>query len=264
MNHKYFISKQNGFTLVEMAMVLLIVGLLLGGLVPTLSGQIEQRHVSETRKQLDEIQQALVGFTIIYGRLPCPAIAGSNGVESPSTGGNCTYFSNFGNASYNYLPAVTLGLSGTDSSGLLEDAWGHPIRYAVTSSNSSSPAYSQVFTTSNGMSSVGISNLTSSNLNPNLLVCSTASSNNSSCSVSNSTLTSNAVAVIYSTGKNGASGGTGADEAENLNPNATDNHSNVFVSHTPSSTAGNEFDDIMIWISPNVLVSRMVSAGKLP
>jgi len=254
----------NGFTLVEMAVVLAIVALLLGGLIPTLSAQREAQQIKDTRKQLDEIREALEGYAIIYGRLPCPAISGSNGVEDPTTGVNCTYFSNPINASYNYLPAVTLGLSGTNSSGLLEDAWGNPIRYAVASSDSTSPAFSKVFTTQNGVSSVGISNLTALNLNPNLLVCSAASSSNSSCTVSNSTLASNAVAVIYSTGKNGASGGTGNDEKENLNPNGADSHGNVFVYHTPNATTGNEFDDLMTWISPNVLVNRMVSAGRLP
>ena len=53
---------QAGFTLVEMAIVLMIVGLLLGGLLVPLSAQMEQRNVTETRKQLDEIQQALIGY----------------------------------------------------------------------------------------------------------------------------------------------------------------------------------------------------------
>ena len=251
-------QRQTGFTLIEISIVLFILALVLGGLLPTLSSQVEQRHLTETSSRLDEIKEALIGYAVINGRLPCPATSTSNGKESPS-GGNCTYFSNTTNANDDYLPAVTLGLSGTNSSGLLEDAWGNPIRYAVASSNSTSPAFSNVFTTQGGMSSVGISNLTDTNLSPDLLVCSAASGSNSSCTVG-STLSSYAVAVIYSTGKNGGSGGTSADEAENLNPNATDNHGNVFVSHDITNT----FDDLVTWLSPNVLVNRMVSAGKLP
>jgi prepilin-type N-terminal cleavage/methylation domain-containing protein len=255
----FSLKQAKGFTLIEMAMVLLIVALLLGGLVPTLSSQVDQRHASETSKQLDEIKEALVGYAIINGRLPCPASSSSSGQEDPVTGtGICTYFTN-ATATYDYLPAVTLGLSGTDSSGLLEDAWGNPIRYAVTPWQSSG---TYVYSTSGGMSTAGISNLSSSNLN----VCSTATGISGSNCASGSTLTSNAVAVIYSTGKNGGSGGTGTDEAENLNPNGTDGHSKVFVSHTPtpSSATNGEFDDIVTWISPNVLVNRMVTAGKLP
>ena len=59
---------QVGFTLVEMAIVLVIVSLLLTGLVPTISSQIDQRQRNETRKQLDDIRDALLGFAITYGR----------------------------------------------------------------------------------------------------------------------------------------------------------------------------------------------------
>jgi len=253
-----------GFTLIEISIVLAIVTLLLVGLLPTISSQVLQQRTSQTLKQLDDIQQALIGYAIINGRLPCPAISTSNGVANPSAGGNCTFFSNSTNANDNYLPAVTLGLTGTDSTGLLRDAWGNPIRYAVTSwSYAGPPAVNYVFTTTNGMSSAGISNLS-----PTLAVCSTATGMTGSAPycASGSTLISNAVAVIYSTGKNGASGGTGADEKENLNPNGTDSHGYAFVSHPPApgTNTNGEFDDIVVWISPNILVNRMVTAGKLP
>ena len=54
--------RASGFTLVEMAMVLLIVALLLSGLVPTITNQMEQQRSNEARKQLDEIQQALLQY----------------------------------------------------------------------------------------------------------------------------------------------------------------------------------------------------------
>ena len=66
--------------------------------------------------------------------------------------------------------------------------------------------------------------------------------------------------MIYSLGPNWATGGVSADEAANLNNDP------IFVFHVRSdagSTAG-EFDDIVTWLSANVLYSRMVSAGQLP
>ncbi|MEQ1915267.1 MAG: type II secretion system protein, partial [Gallionella sp.] len=36
-------KQQQGFTLIEVAMVLMIIALILGGLLPTISAQIEQR-----------------------------------------------------------------------------------------------------------------------------------------------------------------------------------------------------------------------------
>ena len=241
-----------GFTLIEMAMVLMIVGLLLGGMLVPLSTQMDQRNVSDTQKTLSDIKEAIIGYAIANGRFPCPASATSNGVESFFSGGaSGGYCSNFNNG---FVPAATLGITSTvdnqGNTGFAVDSWGNRIRYAVTSSNG------YAFTETNGMSTVGMSSL-----QPNLLVCSTASSSSTSCSVANSTLTSSpgVPAVIYSTGKNGASGGTSADEAENPNPNSADND-RVFVSHDFTPT----FDDQVIWISPNILYNRMVAAGKLP
>ena len=65
-------ATQNGFTLLEMAIVLMIVGLLLGGILATISGQVQQQRVSETLKQLNDIQQALIGYAVNNGRFPCP------------------------------------------------------------------------------------------------------------------------------------------------------------------------------------------------
>ncbi len=249
---------QTGFTLVEMAIVLFIVTILLGGLLPTLSGQVEQRQNNETRKQLDEIKEALIGYAVANGRLPCPASitpTNSYGAENPIGGGNCSNFYN------GFVPAATLGISGANNQGLVLDAWGNPIRYAVSKWSSSTPIMNNVFTTVSGISTVGISNLS-----PNLQVCSTATGISGSSCGGTTSLTPNGVpAVIYSTGKNGGYGGTGTDEAENPNPNSTSNNP-VFVSHlpSPSSAPNGEFDDTVIWLSTNVLINRMVAAGKLP
>jgi prepilin-type N-terminal cleavage/methylation domain-containing protein len=244
-------QRQTGFTLIEISIVLFILALVLGGLLPTLSSQVEQRHLTETRARLDEIKEALIGYAIINGRLPCPASSSTNGKEDPTSGtGSCTH----PHDNNSYVPAATLGLSGTDSSGLIEDAWGNPIRYGVADGSSNA------FTKS--ISGIGISNISSSTI-ANLDVCSSASGATSSSCSSSYQLTNNAVAVIYSTGKNGGSGGTGADETENPNINSTDSD-HVYVSHDISATSGNAFDDLVTWLSPNVLVNRMVSAGKLP
>ena len=79
-----------GFTLAEMAIVLFIVVLLLGGLLVPLSAQIESHNIQATRDTLSEINEALLGFAAAQGRLPCPAQDGATGVESPLGGGTCT------------------------------------------------------------------------------------------------------------------------------------------------------------------------------
>jgi prepilin-type N-terminal cleavage/methylation domain-containing protein len=238
-----------GFTLTELAITVVIIALLIGGLALTLSAQNEARQFAETRARLDAAQEALIGFAIRNGRLPCPATNASNGIEVlvvPATG-QCDPTSRNG-----YLPAATLGMPGVRN-GYLLDAWDNEIRYAVTIWQQ--PAGTYVFTTSNQIAKVGVTALA-----PNLRICSA-----STCSVGppNEVLTApNTVpAVIYSLGKNGrvAPGGAGADEIQNQD------NGNNFVAHDPrpAGGSGGEFDDIVTWLSVNVLVSRMVAAGAL-
>lgn len=237
---------QIGFTLVEMAIVLMIIGLLLGGLIPTISSQIEQQHTNETRKQLGEIQQALIGYALINGRLPCPAdgtIAtgqANAGVEA-TAGSNCANIT--GNAAWGVLPWATLGASETD-------AWGRRFTYRVTAAFADG-------TDGDGSSctvTAGVSfQLCSSG---NLYVYTDATKTVS--------VASKIPAVVVSHGTNGlgaytTSGqqipGASGDESENADNN------NSFVSH---DFIQNVFDDIVVWISPNILINRMVTAGKLP
>ena len=56
------LSGERGFTLVEMTIVLVIIGLLISSLIPPLSAQMDQRNVNETREQLANIREALIGF----------------------------------------------------------------------------------------------------------------------------------------------------------------------------------------------------------
>lgn len=243
---------QSGFTLIEMAMVLMIVGLLLGGMLVPLSAQMDQRNVSDTQKTLSDIKEAIIGYAIANGRFPCPASATSNGVESFATtpvvgSANNGYCSNFYNG---FVPAATLGITSTVDSqgniGFAVDSWGNRIHYAVTQANS------KAFTTNSGMH-----NAWNSGLTPDLLVCSSSTASgfgSSSCGTNNALTSSPGVpVVIFSTGKNGPNSG-GSDEAANLANNKT------FVSHPPAPT----FDDLVVWISPNILYNRMVAAGTLP
>jgi len=247
------VKNSTGFTLVEMAIVLVIIGLLLGGLLMPLSAQLEQQRISQTQKYLEQIKEALLGFAAANGRLPCPATAATNGVENPAGGGVCT------NPFNGFLPAVTLGLTPIDNQGYAVDAWGltqNRIRYAVTTSNGSA------FTTPGGMRATGMGALA-----PNLFVCASATGiTAATCGAAvGNTLVSTAPVVIYSLGRNAVSGGTSVDETANPNPNSANNDP-VFVSHTPTQAGATngEFDDIVTWLSVNTLFSRMIAAGALP
>ncbi|SMB24238.1 General secretion pathway protein H [Sterolibacterium denitrificans] len=244
--HPYPHRPQRGFSLIEMAIVLLVVGLLLGSGLGLLGAQLDLQRTRASQKILEDARESLIGFAMANGRLPCPASPVSQGIESPEGGGVCTH-------PYDgLLPGVTLGLPGVDGQGYLTDAWSLPanrIRYAVTTAHGSSA------TTTDGMRNTGMATFT-----PNLSVCSSASGMTASSCGAATALTNTAVAVILAPGKNAASGGSGLDEATNLAGNR------FFVSHAPSASgaANGEFDDILTWLSSNVLYSRLVQAGRLP
>jgi len=247
--------RARGVSLVELAVGLLILSLIIGGLLVPLASQVEQGRVGQTQRQLDDIREALIGFTLANGRLPCPASATSNGIESPVGGGTCS------NPWNGFVPAVTLGLSQVDELGYAVDAWGLPqnrVRYAVTTANGSA------FTTAGQVRAIGMAFVA-----PDLRVCRsgagiTGAGNTANCGAGE-LLSQNAVAVIYSLGANASTGGTSMDEAQNPNPNSG-NNDRAFVSRVRGApgAAAAEFDDLVTWLSPNILYSRMVTAGQLP
>jgi prepilin-type N-terminal cleavage/methylation domain-containing protein len=260
--------RPRGFTLVELAVVLAIITLLLGGLVVTVAAQLELQHTAETRQTLDNVRDALTGFAVATGRLPCPATDASNGQESYTiVAGAFACTNGTSGVAHGFVPGVTLGATPLDSQGYVLDGWGFRVRYSVFTATISTQPYP--FTTPNGMRTVGMGTLSGSNL---LYVCSKKNgTTTNNCGMPQpptdpskaALLTLSAPAVIYSTGKNTATGGTSDDEGENPNPNSGDADI-VFVFHDVSTATGNEFDDMMTWISLPVLFSRMIAAGQLP
>lgn len=243
-----------GFSLAELAVVLVIVALLTGGLVVSLGAQRELQQIQETRAILATAREALLGFAAVNGRLPCPAappasppLSTDRGTESPPGGGACT------NPYNGFLPAADLGISPADPQGFALDGWNQRIRYAITTSDSNA------FTTANGIKTAWPS------LSPDIQVCATVTGKTDLAPSSNCATTARlvslpgAVGVAFSTGKNAVGViGIPSDPDELQNWQATPDR--LFVSQTQTNT----FDDIMLWISPHILYSRLLSAGRLP
>ncbi len=229
-----------GFTLIEMAVVLAILGLLIGGMLIPIGAQIDQKNYSNTKKSLEEAKEALIGYALTRGYLPCPAISNENGLEDRGAGGAC-------NERVGFLPWEELGVMPTDS-------WGHLYRYSVT------PAFS------NSISSVLVSPLTNRDI--------TIKTRNAAGYVENLSNLNDIPVAIMSHGRNGLGATTkdgvlitntsltNEDEVGNASGAGLIFYARTYTENTAAD--GGEFDDVVVWISPNIYISRMVAAGRLP
>ena len=260
----------SGFTLTELAISLAIVGLLLGSLMYSLWGRIEQRNFEATQERLETARELLLGFAVTNGRLPCPARSTSAADEVRNAAGECKdaagiedYYGGplAGGAAGGFLPARAIGFQPVDADGYAVDAWGNRLRYAVarTVTGCSGTAALPHFTSAANLKANGIACQPS-----DLVVCRAASgASGTSCGPSANVVTNQNVvaAIVFSIGANpAASPAAGTDEAANLNGDP------VFVSHlpAPAGAAGGGFDDNLVWIPVGLLYARMIQAGVLP
>jgi prepilin-type N-terminal cleavage/methylation domain-containing protein len=257
----------HGFTLAELAIVLLIVGFLLGGMLLPISKQLETRNATEVIKQLEEVKEALTGFTLANGRLPCPAdpaiASGTTGAGIERTPPCAT-----GTLMQGIVPWATLGLRETDP-------WGRRLSYRVTADYADAVGAATYAgctpsptptSASYGLCSVGDMTVTTK-------VSATATA---------TTIAGSVVAVIISHGKNGYGGyltsGTPMSDPPASHVDETTNKptgSPTFIAREGSEASDNcsdtvagsqfcEFDDVVIWIPYTTLLSKTVAAGKLP
>ena len=250
--------RNTGFTLIEMAVVLVVMGVLVGVVIRPLMADAENRVLNETEKVMAEAREGLLGYAAANGYFPCPADATSNGQEAAGadhTTGVCPVW-------YGFLPAAALGLSSVDEQGYAVDGGRQAqnrIRYAVTSQTIG--GVTNPYTKRNGTRTVGALSLDAEDL---LFVCGSGTGVVAGVNCGTAvTLTSRAVAVVWSVGGNALTGGANADEAENPNPNGG-SADRIFVSRPRSVVTATAFDDVVSWIPVNIVVNRLLAAGQLP
>ena len=215
-----------GYSLIELAIALGIVGLLASTLLIGLAAQREAADYRAAQRQLDDAGEALLGFAITYGRLPCPARPGLVSGQDGAGIADCPA------GEHGVLPWVTLGLPETDP-------WGRRLTYYAQAEFTATPtagaqAGFELETAGKGKVLDAAGQTTAEEL----------------------------PAIVVSHGRrgNGAYLGDGrqlaasGEEAENADADTR------FVAHPPST----EFDDLVAWVVPGVLKARLVAVGRLP
>ncbi len=293
-------KRQRGFSLIELAIVLVIVTILIGGLAMPLSAQIQARRIAETNKTLEEAREAITGYAMSHTTSTCTCAYTSgvlDGLPTTTCSANLCPTSVTGTATLtirprHYLPCPDLndtdpesnqdndGVDGlTDLNNGVEDRYktGSNINRCATPSGNlpwvtlataAQDAWGNRLhysltdaTTMYGNSSTGFPN--------------SSTGNNQICTISTGgcstgTIASNVPAVLVSYGPNGwgarnvngntLAAPTSADELENIDADTS------FVSRAPTQpgVGGGEFDDLVVWISDGLLKSRVCPSGGCP
>lgn len=290
-----------GFTIAELAVAVAIIAVLLFGAMIPFATQVDIRNLAETRRTMDSIKEAILGFAQANGRLPCPA----NGATADGTVDSTTWptpvaagaeqWNPIAKVCYTVLgvvPWATLGVAETD-------AWGRRLTYRVSpvfADDWGASTWSTTAPSSPADQSPACAPIPTPSAPASFALCTLGDSAVLTRTASVAVPVATALpAVFISHGKNGygawqvsgirVSGpAAGTDEAANVNggnPSANPGSyaSWIFYSRNltaatagcadpaPFTSSGSplcEFDDIVGMIPSNVLIARMVAAGKLP
>jgi prepilin-type N-terminal cleavage/methylation domain-containing protein len=269
-------TAQRGFTLIEMAIVLIIVTLLIGGLTVPLAAQIQARRVVETNKTLDEAREAIMGYAMSHTNTcsceynadgdgthdwtDCPATISCPVIDSATAPRKLPL-------TRHWLPCPDTDNDGkenrgrpgepnacTETVGLFpwvtlstakQDAWGNHVGYSVSDTFADS---------SKGITYAAVGDLQ---------VCGA-----SGCAMVD--VADQVPAVIVSFGPNGW-GARNVNGSQLADPTSDDEKENTngdskFVSRSPSKAGdiSGEFDDLVEWISADQLRGRICPAGGCP
>lgn len=227
-----------GFSLVELAIVLFIMGLLLQVSIEPLGMRLEHNRRVQAAKQLDEVRMHLRAHWVSYGHLPCPIVAGVDSEEDchTSAGG---------------VPAATLSIVGSvNRAGELLDPWGRALGYSVSSTDVDANDPETEFANSPDWLTAGeIARVPFTELTADLTVCLAASS--IQCEVSTDS-SDDLVAVVVS-------GGSTISQREQDNRDLDTS----YISAPYSKAQPNEFDDQLIWLGRSELIYLALQSGWL-
>ncbi|HEY9017393.1 type II secretion system protein [Thiomicrospira sp.] len=231
---------QTGFTLVEMAIVLAILGIVLSGLFAGTSALRETSKFKEDQQKLQDIKAALLSYVAVNHYLPCPTnpIGGNTGLQSPpenraATDGSC-------DLSYGYLPYADLGTHAVN-------AYGIPFHYVINqqanlAANTSNEAHSASYF---GAADCAINsgNPPCFNQTTPPIPADTGTGNFQISDGGSQILAENIPLLVISHGQNNCNNVTGFEQ-QNCSDSAT-----TYFQAPQNREGSNAFDDVLIWLS---------------
>lgn len=129
----------HGFSLTELSVSIAIIAMIAGAAISVAISSDENAKTIQTKSKLDRIEEALAGYLVSNGRLPCPADGslsissptfGSEGTRTPASGGSTCASANFNdgtNVYYGVVPVRTLQLPDD----FMFDGWGNRMSYII-------------------------------------------------------------------------------------------------------------------------------------
>ncbi len=246
-------NRQPGFSLLELAIGLMIIALVLGGMLNPLGSLLEAKQRARVEIELERTREALAGFAMINGYLPCPATttdpdSDNYGLEDAACNSVPT--------AEGYIPWRTLSVPEVDPWGVPRsadtDSFNGYWRYRVDRNFSNS---AELFT----MKTVLADNLSVVDSRGKLLTAPTETP----------------VAIIFSTGANltpdgentpfeGAPCGNASGYDMGSGTSCPDGEPLYQGGAVSGTGTGAVFDDVLVWMARPRLFNRMVTAGRLP
>ena len=237
-------NRKRGFTLAEMAIVVLLIGIMMTMGLGVLKAQTDSAAYSVTNKKQTAIKEALVAYLRANWRLPCPDtnfVGGTAPLVPDGQENRVGAVTTACTANFGVVPYVTLGLPPE----MALDGWNNFMSYHV----STAPDWS--LTASFNPAAVGSITLNSAPATP---------------------LTTNAVAVVVSHGRNGNGAyttkgsrnlaPTTADELENANVAANLIYFKREFTDVPAAVGG-AFDDVVMYLQADDLLTPLRNDGSL-
>lgn len=140
MNYK----RLRGFTLLELAVVLTLIGIITGDALLVLTASVQSTQFNVTVARMDAIDKAILNFAKINNRIPCPGDLAQNSGATATTANNQygVESANLGSCTGGTPHATSTTTAGTAEGSVptrtlqlpddyMYDGWGHRIRYAV-------------------------------------------------------------------------------------------------------------------------------------